>query len=291
MKHIKQRSYSAKGQRSPNRTLHYTLCGLGVLIAGLIVTAVAMITLNKSPKQLVARPLEYKDVNASVKRSFPLYWYNVVCSTSNVPLIPTLSSVEDTIVRNNAIFLRSQANFKFHLQSFSTLQVVDCQQLSQSSDTKTWSSFLRREGLQRLSSDLNVTFPLGLPPGRGVLVFSVDMNAETKFRGFASVGYPFVFLNRTETEVPSNVLAHELGHTLGLRHPFNDQFGRVLDLPRICMNETERTKALDECPESLSTCGEDVEELNNVMDYLPEKCNRRYVFSEEQVKVMQKSLF
>lgn len=234
--------------------------------------------------------LDWKDATQPVSKMMPIVWLQLACPSQ----IPTLEKqvlinkeIQDYVLVSNAIYTRSNTGFNFQVEIMEYFETEYCTIDYGNSDHI---DALREQALSFVNSKYEM-------PQNSTIVYAGNItyirNGDTvkgPLRGFATVGHRHVHIRQDEIHGSSNILAHELGHSLSLLHPFNDKFLPILDLPRICTKEIDRVKQLSECPIELTTCGAEKEQLTNIMDYLPEKCSRRFYFSPRQVRTMRNFL-
>ena len=203
----------------------------------------------------------------------PVTWFDAVCSADGG--VVSDSDVEENIKRSNAILMRSNATFKLQLGQRLKLPLDQCSILRQ--DSKSIAAV--QSQIRNMTTDLHVA------------VVSINIRSETaNFRtdGFSIGASRIAFVDKSRIKVPTDTMMHEIGHAWNLPHPFNADGIPIGDLPRACSVSNSRVSELESCPTSLRTCTGAVqdEDLENVMDYLPETCGRKYHFSPWQISVI-----
>jgi ribosomal protein S24E len=231
---------------------------------------------------------ETKNVNAAmdmneasihVPNEIYLNWYEVVCPERTTMLDE--KDVQDTITRSNAILVRSNSTFKMKLGKRKTIAMDDCS-LALVDQVKT-------ANITAIVKNLNE----GTNATASAVIVSVynDPSMYTRTLGFSITGSRISFVDYARITQPANTLMHELGHAWNLPHPFNSVGVPYGDLPPACADSSTRVVELENCPQSLRTCPGATrdEALDNVMDYLPERCGRKFYFSPYQMAVLEKN--
>jgi hypothetical protein len=219
------------------------------------------------------RAMDTSEALMNVSRSLDIHWVDIICAESD-PVVP-LEDIYATLQRSNAILLRSDSDFRMQLANRSTLVDISLCSISVSNENQMndiLGKFLSKTGTKVLS----------------VTIENPTRSLRTK--GFSIPGSSIAVVDRSEFKIPSVTLMHELGHAWSLPHPFNSQGSPFGDLPPVCSDISRRVYQMETCPEKLRTCSRsDTDEmLNNVMDYLPEHCGRKYYFSKFQIETIRK---
>ncbi len=96
---------------------------------------------------------------------------------------------------------------------------------------------------------------------------------EELITGFACPrqGYAFISADHSPQQSMIFTIAHEIGHVLSLRHPFEFKH-----------SESERADFMSNCPVG--------SQYENLMDYLPAGCGRPRSFNETQLQSMRSSI-
>lgn len=259
----------------------FTIVELVIIIIALTMTWPIIVLCTNSTQ---THYLATNDATQPVFYTFPLYMIKVQCANGQGPIEDVSDQdIENMVNTNNAIFVRSNAGFNWKADLITNITSSFC---IQNINDNLRSQSLRNQVNATLDA-LHVSVP---DTARIVLIAPMVKNSTSQTTGFAIIGDTFITIDPSEFKKPSNDLAHELGHTLNLTHPFNDEFTQVLDLPRICTLPKDRANQLAHCPTTLSSCNQGPEQLTNVMDYLPAHCASKYYFSPKQVDVMREYL-
>lgn len=187
----------------------------------------------------------------------------------NFIICNNIVSVNDTksfIENGNKVFSRSGAPFQFTIGSTIHLSFTSCYV-----SKRNYTHF-------QLKSD-HFTIFIGVIVSNSKVVYT---------KAFSVPNQNTIYVNASEMS-SRYTFAHEMGHLLGLLHPFDPE-NSIADLPKVCSRGTSRMLQLEHCPTYLSTCGSVSENLTNIMDYLPEYCNMNYTFTPDQITKMTSNL-
>lgn len=198
-------------------------------------------------------------------------WFDLTCPSS-IDVAP-ITEIYENIARSNAILMRSNASFKLALGNRVSIPSASC--ILSINDFQR-SAFISSEVKKNTKNTMSAL---------AIVVVTIDNNpiSSTRTKGFATVGSKMVFLDRGELSVPTYTLMHEAGHAWGLPHPFDSDRPFDEELPLVCATSLTRVRQVENCPTDLRTCGGKNEMLNNVMDYLPERCGQKYYFTKNQI--------
>lgn len=204
-------------------------------------------------------------------------WYDFACTASDS--VSSDDDVEKSMLRSNAILMRSHGSFKLQLQyrkriddlSFCKFLKIDIKKIN------ALTQFLK-DDMQKAAQV-------------GIAVLKIDSGGGNMIRlqGMSILASKIAIVDIGEISKPSKTLIHELGHSWSLHHPFDLVDPRIQDVPSVCMDGDSRAYQLANCPQSLRTCAASSsdEMLENVMDYLPEHCGRKYKFTKDQIAVIE----
>ena len=109
-------------------------------------------------------------------------------------------------------------------------------------------------------------------------------------KGVSGLSSGVAIIDRIEAKKLSYAATHEIGHAAGLTHPFDNDAPNDLDLLICIKDKTQRSLWLSNCPQT-TPCQNGQETIDNVMDYLPEYCGRKYTFTTSQISTMTKHFF
>src|SRR5947209_18197098 len=185
-------------------SLALSLLAIGAL-ALFIVQAVGSGKPTSNGGDLSAQAMDTTEAYYNVSTIIPLYVVDVVCSSDSS--IASDDNLKATIVRSNAIYVRSKTDFKFDL-------AVQRRALPLDSCSIFLDDNVRIAYIMQLGSAL---FPEFNPNVTNILVFSVSIAGNTahyRTKGFSNVGTKTVFIDKAEFASPTSTLAHEIGHSL-----------------------------------------------------------------------------
>lgn len=233
---------------------------------------------NPDSTNLSFQAMDTSDLTLNASTIIKINWIDISC-TVDKSIVPD-KDVLDTIQRTNGVYVRSNASFMFALGARYTVLAESC--------GTTLSNVNYLDQLYAMGK--NASIATSVYP---ITVFSLQINDDSisvRTKGFTKLGSLTSFIDKKEMSLYSVTLAHELGHAMNLVHPFTDNGQKVYDdIPVVCSSGKNRALFLDSCPETANTCmlQNNTEILTNTMDYLPEKCGRKYTFSQTQVVKMK----
>ncbi len=224
-------------------------------------------------KKLSEIAMDTTEASYDAANSVDINWVDVVCSEADE--IPTINDVYLSITRSNAILMRSNGTFKLRLGQRSKLIDSNC-------------AFSINDKLA--ISDISIKLRTEKSMISVATIKIVDTGVGgTRTKGFSIGGSRISFIDRNEISLPTYTLMHEIGHSWGLPHPFNVNGIPFGDLPQACADSNDRVYQMYDCPHNLRTCrtATQNEMVDNVMDYLPERCGRKFFFSPYQIKILE----
>ena len=212
--------------------------------------------------------MDISEASWSANRSVPIHWVDIYCADDYT--IASDVDIEQNIQQSNAILMRSGASFKIHISTRKSIFQDNCDiepfHVDRHLDVrKSVAQFMKeRDG------------------------FVVIAAIVTTAGGFAR-SRDLAYIDKRALGQPQKTLLHELGHVWTLIHPF-EMKQSFPDLPKGCATSATRSNQLWFCPNSLRTCSDSTEDelLDNVMDYLPEYCGKKYRFSRSQIDIIER---
>lgn len=233
---------------------------------------------DKSNIETAAKAMDTTEASKEAQRYVDVQWFDLSCVGFEEPA--PIKDVYDNIARSNAILMRSNSTFKLRLGNRTTIPVTSCD-IMLNDDGK--SAALSADVKSRIS-----------PKDAFIAIIVVNIMNDpagyTRTKGFSVPGSRITFIDKGELSIPTYTMMHEIGHALNLLHPFSSSGKGYGDLPPVCATSETRVGQLESCPERMRTCGGALDEdLTNVMDYLPERCGRKYYFSPYQMAVMERN--
>lgn len=254
------------------------LCGMLLFVGSWIISHVMKSSSGDKKKptdedlKKANEAMDTSEASREVERYIDINWIDVVCFDTEE--VASVTEIYTSIMQANAILMRSNATFKLRLGNRNKMSSPHCTLTME--DTISIRNLVETFNLKQTDLITVAT----------VVITNKDERVRTK--GFSASGSGITFVDKGEIKIPSYTLMHEIGHAWSLPHPFNINGVPYGDLPPACADSNSRVFQLSDCPIKYRSCSGSTfdDDLTNVMDYLPERCGRKYYFSPYQINTM-----